>query len=127
MMSLDAVASWFQSHGIHPVFGGTIVGVCALVFVRVLRLALGNGEGVVTVGSGSSSGVKNMSIRAVDSRIQINLNGREIAVSSEISAKIFETLKRKNKIEAIKLLRTEYGLELIEAKGLVDTLSQSTT
>jgi ribosomal protein L7/L12 len=79
------------------------------------------------VGSGSSSGVKNMSIRAVDSRIQINLNGREIAVSSEISAKIFETLKRKNKIEAIKLLRTEYGLELIEAKGLVDTLSQSTT
>jgi ribosomal protein L7/L12 len=95
--------------------------------LKMLWLALGNGEGVVTVGSGSSSGVKNMSIRAVDSRIQINLNGREIAVSSEISAKIFETLKRKNKIEAIKLLRTEYGLELIEAKGLVDTLSQSTT
>jgi large subunit ribosomal protein L7/L12 len=101
-METDPVSSWFQAQGISPLFGGMLLG--ASIVYLLLR-------------SARKKKVNFELPRVPEERPMA-------AASGDVKEQAMALVRRKNKIEAIKLVRERTGLGLKEAKDQVEAWEQ---
>lgn len=138
---LDAVGGWFQSHGVHPVMGAFLLGaVIAFAFAYrrtpgkdgagasvtgpdgVPAASLVSGAGIAGAGSmkpGRLFGTT--SVRVENSHVAMSINGKDVSFPQAV----LDHLQAGRTIDAIKELRNASGLDLAEAKKVVDMLAES--
>jgi hypothetical protein len=111
----NTIAAWFAALGIHPVFGGFLIGALLTYFLlrrrpRGEEAKLAGVDRDVRPGPGPAGGHT------------VEYDGRDIDVPAEVMAQI----RSGNRIGAIKALRQVAPIELIDAKRIVDALAAGT-
>ncbi len=129
-MSFDAIATWFVGLGIHPVLGGFVAGLLAGLFVRGRVTATIEGTGFVDSGlanqaTRASSLFRKSTVTLEQHGTSLSLDGRAVPITPQTMSDVVAKVRGGEKIEAIKLVRTETGLGLAEAKLLVETIAKS--
>lgn len=97
-METDPVSSWFQAQGISPLLGGMLLGA-SIVYLLVRS---------------SRKQRVNLELPRVPQERPM------AAASGDVKEQALALVRRKNKIEAIKLVRERTGLGLKEAKDQVE-------
>lgn len=122
---LDAVGAWFQSFGVHPVLGAFILGAViafAFAYRRSAAPESADGAGLANRAAVRPRGmVESTTVKVENTNISMTVNGKDMQMPSEVIAQ----LRAGNKIEAIKALRHASGLDLKEAKDVVEMIEKS--
>lgn len=129
MEILNDISEFFRSYGIDPLVGGFICGIIVCALARTgtvdVKPQAGNATGPGRAVRQKPSLFRESMLGGSSLKIRINVNGEEKELDDAESAKIMSALKQGNKIEAIKQARESTGLDLKEAKDLVEALEKS--
>ena len=127
MPALNELSAMVCAYGVDPLLLGFGLGIAACVLGRVL---IKNRE-PSTPAKPAAVHCTHLELESVRKQIlalasaqAINLSADPGGISVADATAILAALKRDNKIEAIKYLRTATGLGLKEAKDLIDSLAQ---
>lgn len=130
-MDLDALSAWLSAQGIHPLIGGFVAGVVAMLLVRMSMSATRDAtpdDSKSSIRASASAGMLNSTlrseIRTLGTQISVNSNGQDITLPEDVSREIFGHLANNRKIDAIKVLREATGMDLLAAKTLVEVLEK---
>lgn len=117
---MSDVTNYFMELGIDPFLAGLVIGafLCALVRSRFrvsieTRRPMGRQEGVRSAIEPATLVTKSYSV---------TVSNKELG--NEESAAMLAALDRGNKIEAIKIVREALGIELKQAKDLVEAIEK---
>ena len=118
----DSIAHAFEAMHVHPVLGAFIAGaVIVFVFMRASSRDPAD-PGVhapASVAPPASVAIKSNIYQTEN--IPVMVNGRKV----EFPPEVMTLIRAGNKIDAIKAVRTATGLDLKEAKEIVDKLAAS--
>lgn len=131
-MDLDALSAWLSAQGIHPLIGGFVAGVVAMLLVRMSMSATrdatpDDSKSSIRASAGMLNSTLRSEIRTLGTQISVNNNGQDITLPEDVSREIFTHLANNRKIDAIKVLREATGMDLLAAKTLVEVLEKHRT
>ncbi len=128
MNILNEVSKFFSSQGLDPLLAGFICGIIVCVFARV-GIVRNKTKGKELIRRNVITRAKPLVSVAqalgASNKMCIKINGEEKEVGDLELAEIMSAIKGGKKIEAIKLLRESTGLELKEAKDLVEVMQKT--
>ena len=124
---MDGFSQFFASLGISPLLGGVLIGA-VLIFLLMGRSGDRDVKawgGLMTEKPASDGLMSRVRFGGTFSQVRIENNGQPIELSGEASAELLNLLRQGDKIGAIKLIREVSGLDLTDAKQIVDAMERS--
>lgn len=126
---LESISKWFEGLGVHPVLGAFVLGIVLTAFF--LRSQRSTYSGGLSASVGNNPGdfesgfLQRTAVGVENNAISIAINDKTIPLPPDTVAQLTGLMKEKRTVEAIKLLREQTDLTLVDAKRLVETLEKS--
>lgn len=123
---LDSVQKYFETLGIHPMLGAFIAGVVVSFLLR--RRSSNAASASVSSGMAPASASPSMITKSsvsFASTGKVTMNGNTVDLNAETMNQIKALMAQNNKIEAIKVLRHAAGLDLKDAKDIIEAFQAS--
>jgi len=126
----DAASAWLAGWGVDPVLAAFVAGILVTLVVLRGRRASTDASFSLSLGSRPSSDAAGRmferSTTVIDgSTASITINDQTVSLPPDKLAELTRLVRDKSKIEAIKLLREATGLQLVDAKRVVETMERS--
>ena len=111
------------------------LGAGVLIGLIVPRLLRGKRQLPPMAGAGSHGAASKSTVTPIssgkttqfitsDSQLDITSNGQQIHIEGPAAKEIMEALSKRNVIQAIKVLRSETNLSLVDAKNVIEAIQR---